>query len=49
MTSENGQTVAVNGGVGEDVLLNVSNLRMHFPVTSGILLQKTVGHVKGRG
>ncbi len=47
MTSETGQTVAVNGGgPGEEILLNVSNLKMHFPVTSGILLQKTVGHVK---
>ena len=47
MTSENGQTVAVNGGgAGEDTLLSVANLRMHFPVTSGILLQRTIGHVK---
>lgn len=34
-----------NGSSGE-VLLDVRNLKMHFPITSGILLQRQVGAVK---
>ena len=30
----------------EDVLLEVKNLKMYFPVTSGMLFQKTVAYVK---
>ncbi len=30
----------------EDILLEVKNLKMHFPVTSGLLFQRTVAHVK---
>jgi oligopeptide transport system ATP-binding protein len=30
----------------DNVLLEVKNLKMHFPVTSGILVQHTVGHIK---
>ena len=30
----------------EDVLLDVKDLKMHFPVTSGLLFQRTVAHVK---
>ncbi|MSQ07111.1 MAG: ABC transporter ATP-binding protein [Dehalococcoidia bacterium] len=29
-----------------DVLLEVKNLKMYFPVTAGLILQRTVGHVK---
>ena len=29
-------------------LLRVENVRKHFPVTKGILLGRTVGHVKAR-
>src|SRR5262245_48698020 len=28
------------------VLVEVKHLKMHFPVTSGVLVQRTVGHVK---
>ncbi len=30
----------------DEVLLEVNNLAMYFPVTSGIIFQRTVGHVK---
>ena len=30
----------------DDVLVNVENLRMYFPVTSGILIQRAVAHIK---
>lgn len=30
----------------DDVLLEVKNLKMHFPVTSGMIFQRTVAHVK---
>ena len=39
-TRTNGQT-----GIGE-VLLEVRNLKMYFPVTSGIIFQKKVADVK---
>ena len=35
-----------NGHQASDVLLDVQNLKMYFPVTSGILIQRTVGHIK---
>ena len=28
----------------KDILVNVENLKMYFPVTSGVILQRTVGH-----
>jgi oligopeptide transport system ATP-binding protein len=31
---------------GKDVLVEVQHLKMHFPVTAGVLFQHTVGHVK---
>ncbi len=31
---------------GSDVLVQVKNLKMHFPVTEGALIPKVVGHVK---
>ena len=31
---------------GKDILVNVENLKMYFPVTSGVILQKTIGQVK---
>ena len=30
----------------DDILLEVNNLKMYFPVTSGMLFQRTVAHVK---
>ena len=30
----------------KDILVNVENLKMYFPVTSGVILQRTVGQVK---
>ena len=33
-------------GHDDDVLLEVNNLKMYFPVTSGMLFQRTVAHVK---
>ena len=32
--------------ITKDILLNVENLKMYFPVTSGVILQKTIGQVK---
>ena len=32
--------------VSSSPLLEVKNLRKHFPVTKGLLLQKTLGYVK---
>jgi len=34
------------GTVSEDVLVSVNGLRMHFPVTEGIVLRRVVAHVK---
>ena len=31
---------------GDDILLEINNLKMYFPVTSGMLFQRTVAHVK---
>jgi oligopeptide transport system ATP-binding protein len=30
----------------DEVLIEVKNLKMHFPVTSGVLVQRTVGYIK---
>jgi oligopeptide transport system ATP-binding protein len=30
----------------EDALLSVNNLKVHFPITSGVIFQKTVGQIK---
>ena len=35
-----------NGQLDSDILLEVNNLKMYFPVTSGMLFQRTVAHVK---
>ncbi len=34
------------GTVSEEVLISVNGLRMHFPVTEGIVLRRVVAHVK---
>jgi len=33
-------------GRSDNILVDVKSLKMHFPVTSGILFQRTVGHIK---
>jgi oligopeptide transport system ATP-binding protein len=35
-----------DGQLDSDILLEVNNLKMYFPVTSGMLFQRTVAHVK---
>ena len=44
-TAEMPQTAETQPGHG-DVLLEVRGLKMHFPVTSGILFQRAVAHIK---
>ena len=34
------------GTVSDDVLMSVNGLRMHFPVTEGIVMRRVVAHVK---
>ena len=35
-----------SSAVNADVLLDVRNLSKHFPVTKGLIFDRTVGHVK---
>ena len=35
-----------NGHQADDILVNVENLKMYFPVTSGIIIQRAVAHIK---
>ena len=44
-TAEMPRTAETQPGHG-DVLLDVRGLKMHFPVTSGILFQRAVAHIK---
>ena len=39
-------TSPVNSGVSDEALVQIRNLKMHFPVTEGTIVQKTVAHVK---
>ncbi|MBX2998730.1 MAG: dipeptide ABC transporter ATP-binding protein [Caldilineaceae bacterium] len=34
------------GGNSQDILLSVRNLKMHFPITRGIIIQRQVGSIK---
>ena len=36
----------VDSSVGEDAFVQIRNLKMHFPVTEGTIVLKTVAHVK---
>ena len=45
-TIQEAAPAASQSGQDEDILLEVRNLRMHFPVTSGMLFQRTVAYVK---
>ena len=40
------ETEGRTNGPSDEVLLEVKDLAMHFPVTSGIIFQRTIGHVK---
>ena len=43
---ENGGVTPAQETSKDDVLLSVSNLKMHFPITRGIILQRQVGSIK---
>jgi oligopeptide transport system ATP-binding protein len=46
-SSTNGASMTSAGGVKQgDVILRVKGLKMYFPITSGIIIQKTVGYIK---
>ncbi len=49
MTTQNTESAGVSTAQDSnqsDVLLNVQNLKMHFPITRGIILQRQVGSIK---
>ena len=45
-TAEMPQTAAAAAASRDDTLLDVRGLKMYFPVTSGILFQRAVAHIK---
>ena len=45
-TQQSVSTSPVDSGVSEEALVQIRNLKMHFPVTEGTIVQKTVAHVK---
>ena len=45
-TQQSVSTSPVDSGVSEEVLVQIRNLKMYFPVTEGTIVQKTVAHVK---
>ena len=45
MTSTEDRTTVTRAGAGE-LLLDVDDLAVHFPITSGVLFERTVGHVR---
>ena len=46
MTTKTKKTTKKKTTKNDDILVNVENLKMHFPVTSGVIMQRTVGQVK---
>ena len=47
MATDTAPTTTGNGaGPADDILLDVDNLKMHFPLTRGIIIQRQVGAVK---
>ncbi len=46
MTLETTQPVSSGDGLGNEVLLEAIGLKKYFPVTKGLLLAKTTGHIK---
>ena len=45
-TTPDTQAPVTGTSVDGDVLLEVQNLKMYFPVTSGVIFQRTVAHIK---
>ena len=43
MTTKTKKTTKKKTTKNDDILVNVENLKMHFPVTSGVIMQRTVG------
>lgn len=46
MTLETTQPVSSGDGLGNEVLLEAIGLKKYFPVTKGLLIAKTTGHIK---
>ena len=46
MTTLSTESNTGNTSTQENVLVEVNNLKMHFPVTSGLLFQREVAQVK---
>jgi len=44
MTTEN--PTSKEGGMRQDSLVQVNNLKMYFPITQGIIIQRRVGDIK---
>ena len=46
MTTKTKKTTKKKTTKNDDILVNVENLKMYFPVTSGVIMQRVVGQVK---
>src|SRR6187401_141277 len=46
MTASSTVQTSSNGATGDDLILDVKNLVMHFPLTQGIIFQRKVGAVQ---
>ncbi len=46
MTTETHQSGSTNEASDPDVVLTVRDVKKHFPLTQGIVFQRTIGHVK---